>query len=75
LDVEEYRSRRQKSLNELAQRVAEKVAATGRPFTMEAMPPNERRIVHMTLAENSRVTTESMGWGMGRCVTVSPKRN
>ena len=75
LDVEEYRLRRQRSLEELAQRVANKVAGTGRSISLEPMPPNERRIVHMALANNPSVTTESSGWGNGRRVSITPKDN
>lgn len=75
LDVEEYRARRQKALDELARRVADKVASTGRPITLEPMPPAERRIVHIALADHPRVTTESSGWGSGRRVAISPKQN
>lgn len=75
LDVEEYRARRQRALSELAERVADKVAATGRSITLEPMPPAERRIVHLALADNPRVTTESAGWGMGRRISINPKRN
>ena len=52
LDVEGYRERRYSSLRTLASRVAERVASTGRPITLEPMAPNERRVIHMTLAEN-----------------------
>jgi spoIIIJ-associated protein len=75
LDVEEYRSRRQRALGELARRVAERVASTGRPVTLEPMPPAERRIVHVTLADHPRVTTQSTGYGVARRVAISPKRN
>ncbi len=75
LDVEEYRGRRQRALSELAERVADKVASTGRSITLESMPPAERRIVHLALADNPRVTTESTGWGMGRRISINPKRN
>ena len=75
LDVEEYRARRQRALSELAERVADKVAATGRSITLESMPPAERRIIHLALADNPRVTTESTGWGTDRRVSINPKRN
>ena len=75
LDVEEYRLRRQRSLQELAQRVANKVAATGRSISLEPMPPAERRVVHMALSNNPSVTTESSGWGNGRRVSINPKGN
>ena len=75
LDVEGYRERRYSSLRTLASRVAERVASTGRPITLEPMAPNERRVIHMTLAENPRVATESTGMGESRKITVLPKRD
>lgn len=75
LDVEEYRARRQRALSELAERVAAKVAATGRSITLEPMPPAERRIIHLALADNPRVTTESTGWGTDRRISINPNRN
>ena len=74
LDVEQYRSRRQSALKDLARRVAEKVAATGRPVMLEPMPPADRRIVHMALADHPRVTTESNGRGPERRVAISPNQ-
>jgi spoIIIJ-associated protein len=74
LDVEGYRERRYASLRTLANRVAERVSATGRSITLEPMAANERRIIHVTLADNSRVTTESTGMGEGRKITVHPQR-
>ena len=74
LDVEGYRERRYSSLRTLASRVAERVASTGRPITLEPMAPNERRVIHMALAENPRVATESTGMGESRKITVLPRR-
>ena len=54
-------------------RIAQRVADTGRPITMEPMPPNERRIVHLALADHPRVTTESQGEGSGRQVVVQTR--
>ena len=75
LDVEEYRLRRQRALEELAQRVASKVAATGRSVSLEPMPPAERRVIHMALSNNPSVTTESDGWGNRRRVSINPSGN
>jgi spoIIIJ-associated protein len=72
LDVSGYQERRYKSLNNLARRVADRVASSGRPVTLEPMPPDERRIVHLALAENPDVTTTSSGEGDGRQITVTP---
>lgn len=73
LDVEGYRSRREESLIGLAERVARQVARSRRPIMLEPMPPNERRIVHLTLRGNPDVTTESSGEGSMRRVTVQPR--
>ena len=72
LDVAGYQERRYESLNNLAQRVAQRVAASGRSIPLEAMPPNERRVVHMALADHPEVTTVSSGFGDGRYVVVEP---
>ncbi len=74
LDVEGYRERRYAALRTLAVRVAERVASTGQSVTLEPMAANERRVIHLALAENSRVVTESTGVGEGRKITVSPAR-
>ena len=73
VDVEGYQDRRYQSLMSMARRVAQRVADSGRPIALEPMPPNERRIVHMALADHSRVTTESTGSGSSRQVVVQLK--
>ncbi len=73
VDVEGYRSRREESLIGLADRVARQVARSRRPIVLEPMPPNERRIVHLTLRSHPEVTTESNGEGNLRRVTVEPR--
>jgi spoIIIJ-associated protein len=73
LDVEGYRTRREESLIGLADRVARQVARSRRPIVLEPMPPNERRIVHLTLRSHPDVTTESNGEGNFRRVTVQPR--
>ena len=73
IDVEGYQDRRYNQLTTLAQRVAGQVARSGRPFTLEPMPPNERRIVHMALADNAEVSTESTGTGDHRQVIIRPR--
>jgi spoIIIJ-associated protein len=72
VDVEAYRTRREESLIGLAERVARQVSRSGRPVQLEPMPPNERRVVHMTLRGNPEVTTESSGEGHERRITVLP---
>ena len=74
VDVEGYRRRREQQLNSLARRMADQVRRTRRPVTLEPMPPNERRIVHLTLAEDREVETSSIGEGENRKVSISLKR-
>jgi spoIIIJ-associated protein len=73
IDVEGYRTRRERQLRQLAHRMAEQAVKTGRKQTLEPMPPNERRIIHMELREDAHVTTESFGEEPHRKVTIIPK--
>ena len=73
VDVEGYRTRRERVLNELAKRMAERVQSNRQPITLEAMPPNERRIVHLALRDHPSVTTQSIGEGDHRRVMILPK--
>ena len=74
IDVERYKRRREESLIGLAQRLAEKVKTSGRTVTLEPMPANERRIVHLALAGDPQVVTASLGEGETRKVAISLKR-
>jgi spoIIIJ-associated protein len=73
LDVEGYRRRREGSLRNLAMRMADRVRSSGQPITIEPMPANERRIVHLTLSKDPDVRTESVGDGDDRKVMILPK--
>ena len=73
VDVEGYRLRRESSLRTLAERMAKRVEETGRSITLESMPANERRIIHIVLSENPSVTTSSIDEGDHRRVVVSPQ--
>ena len=73
IDVEGYRQRREQALASLANRMASKATKRKRPITLEPMPPNERRIIHITLRENDAVYTESTGEGQRRRVRIFPK--
>ncbi|HJO82772.1 MAG TPA: R3H domain-containing nucleic acid-binding protein, partial [SAR202 cluster bacterium] len=70
---EGYQERRNEALGNMARRVAQRVMDSGNPISLEPMPANERRIVHLTLADHARVTTESAGSGMSRQVVVHLK--
>lgn len=72
VDVAGYQERRYETLRSLAQRVARRVASSGREVPLEPMPPNERRIVHMALADDPDVSTISEGMGDGRRVIIEP---
>jgi len=73
VDVEHYKSRRQKSLEDLARRMADTVRASGEPVSLEPMPPHERRIVHLALRDDADVYTESAGQDDKRKVFILPK--
>ncbi len=73
VDVEGYKARREEQLVRLAERMAERAASTGRAVALEAMPPRERRIVHITLRNHPQVTTQSVGEGEQRKVTIIPR--
>ena len=72
LDISDYQERRQQSLANMAQRIADSVIKTGQPFTLEPMPPNERRAIHVALSTHNGVSTRSVGIGDGRQIIVEP---
>lgn len=69
-----YRARREKELRLMAEKAAEKVRVSRIPFTFDPMTPNERRILHLALAEDGSVTTESQGNGENRKLTIRPTK-
>lgn len=73
VDVEGYRIRRERVLRELAKRMADRVTTSRQPITLEAMPPNERRIIHLTLRDHPNVRTNSIGEGEHRRVMILHK--
>jgi spoIIIJ-associated protein len=74
VDAENYRQRREENLRSLAQRVAQQVRSYHRSIALEAMPPHERRIVHIALSDSKDISTESIGEGDERRVVISLKR-
>ena len=70
VDVAGYKERRRDSLQKLALYLAEQVKSRRHDITMEPMPADERRIVHLTLADNPDVTTQSIGEGESRKVVI-----
>lgn len=75
VDVEGYKERRINQLQQLAQRTASQVAATGRSVSLEPMPPNERRIIHIALRDHPDVYTESTGEADRRKVHIISKNH
>jgi spoIIIJ-associated protein len=75
IDVQGYRARRERQLRVLARRSAEQVMHTGRKMTLEPMPANERRVIHLELRDHSDVVTESVGEEPNRKVTIFLKKN
>jgi spoIIIJ-associated protein len=70
LDVERYRARREEQVRELALRLANRVKRTGQRYTLDPMHAYERRTIHMTLAEDEGVRTESTGKEPARRVVI-----
>ena len=75
LDVVGYKRRRHDSLQKLALYLAEQVKVRRSAITMEPMPADERRIIHLTLADNPDVTTHSIGEGEDRKVVILPRQD
>ena len=73
IDTENYREKRKDALIALSDRLAAKVARTGRKFALEPMNPYERRIIHANLQDNEDVTTFSVGQEPYRKVVIAPK--
>jgi spoIIIJ-associated protein len=73
VDVEHYHRRREETLRNLARRMADRVRQSRRPITLEPMPANERRIIHLALAEDNAVVTGSVGVDDDRKVVIRPR--
>ncbi|HTU68885.1 MAG TPA: R3H domain-containing nucleic acid-binding protein [Candidatus Baltobacteraceae bacterium] len=72
IDAEGYRARRADQLTDLAIASAERVLRDGKPHKLEPMLPSERKIVHLAIADNPAVRTESEGEEPERCVVIFP---
>lgn len=71
LDIENYREKRAKKLEELAEKISKTVLRTGKSITLEPMTAYERKIIHSKLQENTRVETHSIGEGDNRRIVIS----
>ena len=74
IDIESYRAKREQALKKMSKDIAFKVNKSGKPWTLEPMNPFERRLIHMTLQNDTRVTTRSEGQGIYRKITIIPKQ-
>ncbi|HEX8476483.1 MAG TPA: R3H domain-containing nucleic acid-binding protein [Pyrinomonadaceae bacterium] len=72
-DVHSFRAMREAELRAMARHAAERVRQSGVPFIFGSMTANERRVIHLTLAEDEQLHTESIGEGNARRLKVSLK--
>ena len=74
-DVNGFRATREAELQAMANLAANRVRQTGQPFTFEPMSANERRIIHLTLADSADLFTESIGEGSDRKLRIVRKNS
>ena len=74
LDIDGYKAKREKTLEDLAEKVAKTVIKTGKSVTLEPMQPYERKIIHSKLQGNPKVETVSIGEEPHRKVVISFKK-
>lgn len=73
VNVADWRERETQRLEELANQVADRAKITRQPQSLYNLTPSQRRIIHLALADNPEVKTESQGEGKERFLVVSPK--
>jgi spoIIIJ-associated protein len=74
IDAEGYRARREETLTTMARRLGRQAVDEGKIITFEPMNPQDRRVVHMALANFAGVVTKSDGEGDARRVQIIPVR-
>jgi spoIIIJ-associated protein len=72
-DVQSFRAVRETELRAMARHAADRVRSTGLPFFFGPMSAGERRVIHLTLADEENLSTESVGEGNARRLKVSLK--
>ena len=75
IDVNEYKEKREKSLERLARKIAREVKVSKVEVKMDSMNSYERRIIHNTLTNYKGIYTESEGEEPNRCVIIKPKED
>ena len=73
LDIEGYREKRERTLEELAIKISKTVIKTGKSITLEPMSAYERKIIHSKLQENNNIDTHSIGEEPNRRIVISKK--
>lgn len=73
LDSDDYRQKRQAFLRRLARRLVAQVKKSGKPVTVQPLPPQERRVLHLTLETEDAVDVKSVGQGYERKMVISPR--
>jgi len=73
VDAENYRAKRERTLEQLANRLGEKVVKTGKSVRLEPMNPYERKVIHATLQKNTSVNTRSEGEEPYRRIVIEKK--
>ncbi len=73
VDAGDFRSQRDDEIRDLAYQVAHRAKETGEEQQTEPMNPYERRIVHLTVADDQEVTTRSLGAGFMKAVNIIPR--
>ena len=74
VDVGDYRERREQSLEQLAERMADKAVRTGRKVQLEPMPSYERKVIHNALSRRLDIETYSEGTDPFRYLVIEPIR-
>ncbi|MCP4400333.1 MAG: KH domain-containing protein [bacterium] len=75
LDTSDYRTNRKQRLEKLALRLSRRVKTTGKSVTVAPMNPHDRRIIHLTLQDDSTIRTLSRGTGFMRRIIISANRS
>ena len=73
VNVGDYREKREEALMHMAQKAAERAISLNRPVELSKLSASERRVIHLTLSGDERVSTESVGEGSDRRLLVKPK--
>ena len=74
IDVEGYLEKRKSELIALASRLAQKAQQTGKPMIINRISAHDRRVIHLTLKDNRKVRTQSVGDGDFRKLLILPKK-